>query len=259
MSRAQLAGTAAVVTVLIAACSGSPAGDPSQSAAPSPTATTAQPSATIAPGHSPTPTPTPDASRPPDQRDDRAALQRALVTADDLGRPWVVVKGGPPAGAVQAGCPGKPSAVRRLDPVAEVHRDLTEGPGELVNGASFGLATLPDTDGSAVRAAWQADTRACREHTDASDFFVVYRQEGPSSARNADEMLFSRVERIYFDRGDAEPAYARHTVVARTGRVVTSVSYTFLVSESSAETGNFAPTRKLLERQLAKVATRFEE
>jgi hypothetical protein len=255
MSRAQLAGTAAIVTVLIAACSGSPAGDPSQSAAPSPTATTARPSATTAPGRGPTPT----SSRTSDRRDDRAGLQQALVTADDLGRPWVVVKGGPPAGAVQAGCPGKPSAVRRLDPVAEVRRDLTEGPGELVNGASFGLATLRYPDGSAVRAAWRADTRACREHTDASDFFVVYRQEGPSSARNADEMLFSRVERIYFDRGDAEPAYARHTVVARTGRVVTSISYTFLVSESSAETGNFAPTRKLLERQLAKVATRFEE
>ena len=259
MSRALLAGTAAVVTVLIAACSGSPAGDPSQPAAPSPTATTARPSATPAPAQSPTPTPTPTASRTPDRREDRAALQQALVTPDDLGRPWVVVKDGPPAGAVEAGCPGKPSAVRRLDPVAEVRRDLTEGPGELVNGASFGLATLRDTDGSAVRAAWRVDTTACREHTDASDFFVVYRQEGPSSARNADEILFSRAERIYFDRGDAEPAYARHTVVARTGRVVTSVSYTFLVSDSSIETGNFGRTRKLLERQLAKVATGFKE
>ena len=104
------------------------------------------------------------ASRTPDRREDRAALQQALVTAGDLGRPWVVVKGGPPSGAVEAACPGKPSAVRKLTPVAEVRRDLTEGPGELVNGASFGLATLRDTNGSAVRAAWRADTKACREH-----------------------------------------------------------------------------------------------
>jgi hypothetical protein len=179
------------------------------------------------------------------------------MTAADLGRPWVVVKGGPPAGAVEAGCPGKPSAVRRLAPVAEVHRDFTRGPGELVNAVSFGLATLRGTDGSAVRAAWRADTKACREHTDASDFFVVYREDGPSSARNADEILFSRAERIYFDRGDAEPAYARHTLVARTGRVVSIVSYTFLMSDSGTNSGDFTPARKLLERQLAKVATQF--
>jgi hypothetical protein len=203
--------------------------------------------------------PSPTASRAPDRRQDRAALQQALVTADDLGPPWVVVKGGPPAGAVDPACPGKPSAVRKLKSVAEVRRDLTEGPGELVNGASFGLATLRDTDGSAVRAAWRADTAACREHTDASDFFVVFRQEGPTSARNADEILFSRTERIYFDRGDAVPAYARRTLVVRTGRVVTTVSYTFLVTDSGGETGNFSQARKLLERQLAKVATRFPQ
>jgi hypothetical protein len=142
--------------------------------------------------------------------------------------------------------------------VAAVSRDLTEGPGELINGASFGLATLRDTDGSEVRAAWRADTRACLEHTDASDLVVVYRQEGPSSARNADEILFSRTELIYFDQGDAEPAYARHTLIARTGRVVTSVSYTFLVSDSGVDTGDFTEAKNLLERQLAKVATHFD-
>jgi hypothetical protein len=179
------------------------------------------------------------------------------MIAEDLGRPWVVVEGGPPAGAVQPACPGKSSAVRRLAPVAEVHRDLTRGRGELVTGASFGLSTLRDTNGSAVRAAWRADTSSCREHTDASDFFVVYRQEGPSSARNADEILFSRSERIYFDRGDTEPAYARHTLVARTGRVITLVSYTFLVA--GGETRNFTEAKKLLELQLAKVTTRFPQ
>jgi len=141
--------------------------------------------------------------------------------------------------------------------VAGSGRSLTEGPGELINGATFRLATMPDTDGSAVRSAWQADTKACREHTDADDFHVAYSLEGPTSARNADEILFSRAERIYFDRGDTEPAYARHTLVARTGRVVTAVSYTFLIEESDAEASNFTRARKLLDVQLAKVATSF--
>ena len=140
-------------------------------------------------------------------------------------------------------------AVRRLAPGGEVRRDLTEGPGELANGASFGLAALRDADGSAVRAAWRADTRACREHTDASASFVVHPEEGPASARNADVILFSRAERIDFDRGDTEPAYARHTIVARTGQVVTTVGYTFLTG-SAVDAGNFARARKLLERQL---------
>jgi hypothetical protein len=199
----------------------------------------------------------PTAIRPPDRREDQSRLEQALVTAGDLGRPWVVVKGGPPTGAMEPGCAGKTSAVRKLVPVAEVRRDLTRGAGELVNGASFGLATLRDTDASAVGAAWRADTRACREHTDASDFFVVYRQEGPSSAQNADEILFSRAERIYFDRGDTEPAYVRHTLVARTGRVVTTVSYSFLITESDSDAGDFSRATELLETQLVKVERGF--
>ena len=255
MSRTLRGSGTALLIGLLAACGGSPAEAPSQPPSPSATATTVPLSAPPAPRRSPTPAPSPTATRAPDRRQDRAALQRSLVTAADLGRPWVVVEGGPPAGALEPACPGKLGAVRKLGWVAEVRRDLTRGRGELVNGASVHLATLRDTDGSAVEAAWQADTRACREHTDASDFFVVYRQEGPSSARNADEILFSRSERIYFDRGDTEPAYARHTLVARTGRVVTSVSYTFLVT--GGETGNFAEAKKLLELQLAKVTSRF--
>ena len=179
------------------------------------------------------------------------------MTAADIGRPWVAAAGDPPTDAPATACPGRPSAVSRLPSAAGAGRSLTEGPGELINGATFRLATLRDTDGSAVRSAWKADTKACRTHTDASDFYVVYGLEGPTSARNADEILFSRAERIYFDRGDTEPAYARHTLVARTGRVVTAVSYTFLIEESDAEASNFTRARKLLDVQLDKVAANF--
>jgi hypothetical protein len=181
-------------------------------------------------------------------------LEKALVTAADLGPPWVAAEGNAPTEVPATACPGRPSKVGMLSSVAGARRNLTEGRGELINGAVFRLATMPDTDGSAVRSAWQADTKACRAHTDADDFYVVYRLEGPTSAKNADEILFSRAERIYFDRGDTEPAYARHTVIARTGRVVTSVSYTFLIENSDAEAGNFSRASNLLDVQLAKVA-----
>jgi hypothetical protein len=170
-----------------------------------------------------------------------------------------VLKGGQPVGAVQPGCPGKPSAVRSLTPVAEVRRDLIKGPGELVNGASFGLATLRDRDASAVRAAWRADTSACREYTDTDGFYVVYRATRPTSVRGADEILFSRTERIFFDRGDAKPAYARHTLVARTGRLVATVTYSFLISERDPDATDFSQAAELLQTQLSKAGKAFAE
>jgi hypothetical protein len=259
MSRILLGGAAAVVTVLLGACGGTPTGDPSLPANPSSASTTALSSAAPTPSRSSTAVPSPTASRTADRREDLAALRQALVTAGDLGRPWVVVKGDPPSGAVEAGCPGKPGAVRRLSPVAEVRRYLTEGPGELINGASFGLATLRDTDGSAVRAAWRADTRACREYTDADGFYVIYRATEPTSVRGADEVLLRRVERIYFDRGDPKPAYARHTLVVRTGRLVATVTYSFLTSKSDPDAGDFSQATELLQTQLSKAAKAFGE
>ena len=119
------------------------------------------------------------------------------------------------------------------------------------------MATLRDTDGSAVRAAWQADTRACREYTDADDYYVVYRVAEPTAVRGADEVLLCRVERVYFDRGDDEPAYARHTLVARTGRVVATVTYSFLTSESDPDATDFSKATGLLQTQLTKAARAF--
>ena len=42
--------------------------------------------------------------------------------------------------------------------------------------------------------------------------------------------MTSRAERIYYDKAHKKLAYARHTVVARSGRVVTYVSYAFLTT-----------------------------
>ena len=60
-----------------------------------------------------------------------------------------------------------------------------------------------------------------------------------------------------FDRGDDEPAYARHTLVARTGRVVATVTYSFLTSESDPDATDFTEATKLLQTQLAKAAHAF--
>jgi hypothetical protein len=231
--------------VLLVGCTASPAGDqptaiPPATPSPSPTASTEMsPSATL-----------------PSRDADSATLRKALVAAADLGKPWVQTDS--PADSGEA-CPGSRSAVGRLALRATARRDLTRGAGELVNGASFQLATLPSPDAAKVRAAWAADTRACREYTDTDDYYVVYRVAEPTAVRGADEVLLRRVERVYFDRGDDEPAYARHTLVARTGRVVATVTYSFLTSESDPDATDFSEATELLQTQLTMAARAFRE
>jgi hypothetical protein len=178
-----------------------------------------------------------------------------LVSAKELGRPWVA---GEPANNADEACPGRRSALERLSFLGSGRRHLMEGRDELVNGVSFGLDTLPGEDASAVRAAWVADTKACREHTDAYDYYVVMSEARADADIDADEVLFSRVERVYFDRSQDQLAYARQVLVARTGRVVTTVRYTFLTDDAD-EADDFSRSRRLLAVQLAEVAQEFAE
>jgi hypothetical protein len=237
------AWTAAVLAVLAAGCGGSPTKAP-PAASPTTAVSSAAPT---------TPTPTPPRSK----AEDTAALKRATVTAADLGKPWVEPKKVPSAGKAAEACPGKPTATRQVDTVASFRRDLTEGKGQGVNIGSFALRTLPTDDATDLKAAYAEDTAACKTFTDANKLFVVLTEEGPTSADNADEILMSRADRIYYDKAHKKLAYARHTVVARTGRVVTYVSYAFLTTKADPTAKDFTRTEKLLATQLAKVTKEF--
>ncbi len=248
--------------VLLAVLSGCGAAASDRPPAPEPSASsTVAPPGTGSRSLGPTPTldPTstpPAATRSPDRRQDQAAVRDALVDASDLGSPWVAAdRSASPAEA----CPGKRSAVAKLSFLSSGRRDLIKGRGELVNAVRFDLATLPGTDTSAVRDAWVTDTKACREHADEYDFYVVLTDAGPSAAKNADQVVFSRLERVYFDDSRDQLAYARQVVVARTGRVITTVRHTFLTTESDPTGKDFTPTQKLLDVQLAAVAKDFRE
>jgi hypothetical protein len=253
-------GTVAAAVVLLALVSG--CGTPGAESPPAPeppVRSTDTPAGASSP--SPRPTTTPDATatpptptRAPDRRRDQAAVREVLVDAADLGDPWVAAD---QTGDAAEACPGEPSAVAELPFLGSGRRDLIKGRGELVNAVSIALDTLPSTDASAVRDAWTDDTEACRQHADAYDYYVVMAEAGPDSAENADEIVFSRVERVYFDDSRDQLAYARQVVVARTGRVVTTVRHTFLTTEADPTGKDFAPTQKLLAVQLGKVAEEF--
>lgn len=228
------------VTVLLAGCGGATTGT--------------QPTVSAAPPAASTPTPSPSA---PSKAVDEVALKRVIITAADLGKPWVEPDKVPSAGSAKEACPGKPTATTKVAPVASVRRDLTEGTGEGVNIGSFRLGTLPTEDATALRAAYAKDNATCKTFTDANKLFAVYREEGPSAADNADEIVMSRAERIYYDKDHKRLAYARHTIAARTGRVITYVSYAFLTTKKDPSAKDFTRTEKLLALQLAKVAKEF--
>ena len=229
-----------VIMALLSGCGGSGAGTEAPTAPASSAAST--------------PTPSPSA---PSKTEDTAALKQAIVTAADLGKPWVEPKTVPSAGKASEACPGKPSAAEKANTVASVRRDLTEGKGQGVNIGSFQLRTLPSEDATELRAAYAKDNATCKTFTDLNKLFVVYSEEGPTTAEGADEIVMSRAERIYYDKAHKKLAYARHTVVARSGRVVTYVSYAFLATKKDPKATDFTPTQGLLDLQLAKVAKDF--
>ncbi len=235
-------GCAVLIMTVGTGCGGSTADSPPASSASAPVST------------SPTSSPSPSA---PSKAADTAALERAIVTAADLGKPWVQPEKVPSAGKAAEACPGKPSATGQVDTVASVRRDLTEGKGQGVNIGTFRLGTLPSEDAADLRAAYATDNAACRTFSDANKLFVVFTEEGPTSADKADEILMSRAERIYYDKAHKKLAYARHTVVARTGRVVTYVSYAFLAKKADPGAKDFSTATELLEVQLDKNATVF--
>jgi hypothetical protein len=234
------AGSAVLILVCAGGCGGS------ETPAP-PEASTSGPAST--PSSSPA---------PPTKAEDTAALKKAMVGAADLGKPWVVAKKvATTSNKTDEACPGQPSTVETVTTVASQSRNLTEGKGLGVNIGTFWLSTLPTEDAGEVKAAYAADTEACRTFKDANKLYVVYSLEGPTSAKGADEVLFSRAERLYYDKAHKKLAYARHTVVARTGRVVTYVSYAFLTTKKDPGAKDFTRMSRLLGTQTAKVASTF--
>jgi hypothetical protein len=245
--RTKLTATWAAVMILAggAGCGGTAESPPPQAASPS---------TSVSAPASPSPSPT-----APSKTEDAAALKQAIVTQADLGKPWVEPKKVSSAGKASEACPGEPSATEKVTRVASVRRDLTEGKGQGVSIGTFQLSTLPTEDAADLRAAYAKDNKTCRTFTYNNQLFVVFSEEGPTTADNADEILMSRAERIYYDKAHKKLAYARHTLVARTGRVVTYVSYAFLTTKADSTAKDFTPTQKLLDTQLAKVTQEFSK
>lgn len=181
-----------------------------------------------------------------------AELKKGLVTSRDLGAPWIQPKSVTTSGSKGEICPGHKSAATKVLSKAAAQANFTEGKGTGKNIATFSLSTLPGPDSSALKTAYEADQKTCAIYKDATGLYVVRTLEGPSSVTNADELVASWVERIYFDKSHKKLAYARHYLVARTGQLITYVSYAFLTTKKDPDAKDFTPALDLLAVQLKK-------
>jgi hypothetical protein len=86
---------------------------------------------------------------------------------------------------------------------------------------------------------------------------VVYRAAEPAAVNGADEVLPRRIEHVYFDRGDDEPAYAPADPGGPHRPGGRHRDYSFLTSESDPDATDFTEATKLLQTQLAKAAPAF--
>ncbi len=214
-----------------------------------PAGTSSAPASTLTqPPGSPSPSPTPLTP---------AELKKGLVTAGDLGPPWVQPNSVATAGSKGEICPGHRSATTKVLSKAGALADFTEGKGTGKNIASFGLSTLPGPDSSALKAAYATDQKVCATYKDGSGLYVVRSLEGPGSVTDADELVTSWTERIYYDKSHKKLAYARHYLIARTDQLVTYLSYAFLTTKKDPDAKNFSRASKLIAIQLKKNAKVF--
>ena len=233
--------TGLALALTLTACGG--AGDPATQ--PSPAPTTATPS--------PTPTPT-----LPAVAEDKKLAAEALVTAADLGKPWVVQKKVNTAKNAKGElCPGQPNAREIVKPRAQEARFFTEGGKAGAAIASFRVRTHAFGQEQQWRDAVAASQQGCRSWTSAEKLYVELEPvASPPAVEGADEVLV-HVERIYADKTKQTLHYVRHYYEARTGRVVTSFELAYVQPKSDPTGSDLTKSAALLEKQIAKTRQAF--
>jgi hypothetical protein len=241
-SAALLAGT--LVMLLTAACSSAPA-HPSAPGTGAPTSAVGSAA------------PTPPAA--PSKDDDLARARRSLITTAELGKPWVAVKSVNSAGTKGEACPGQPTTDATVTALAEASADFTAGK---QRGAAIGAFSVWTYAGPAdvdtYRTTLPKVLAGCRSYTDTAKLYVVLTPAGTAAVDGADE-TWRYAERIYYDKKHTKLAYARHYVIARHGRVLSSVQYAFLTSKADPGAKDFAVAERMAGKQFARVLTAFSQ
>lgn len=204
-----------------------------------------------------TPSASPSPTLPPVATDKKLAKQ-ALVTAKDLGKPWLEPKAVNRSNTKKGQlCPGHPNAAALNKARAEAKRSMTQG-GQ--RGAAIGSFVVrvyePGTE-AAWRAAFAKATAGCRSYTSPEKLFVTLDVVAtPPAIDGADDVL-AYIERIYADKTKKQLYYVRHFYEVRTDRVVSTLEYAYIQPKSDPTGKDMTKSASLMEKQVAKTRTTF--
>ena len=234
---------ALALTLALAACGGSAGNDGG------PDGTGAAPS--VSPSPSPTPT-------LPSAAADKKLAKAALLTAAELGKPWIEPKAVNTAkGTKGEACPGQKNSLKLNPARADASRDMTEGKQQGAAIGSFGIRAYGFGNEQKWRDSFAATAKGCASWKAAEGTFVTLDVVTPPAVEGADEVL-AHIERIYADKTKKKLYYVRHWYEARTGRVVTAFEYAYIQPKSDPTGKDMAKSAKLLAKQVAKTVKTFD-
>ncbi|MDX6274051.1 MAG: hypothetical protein QOJ92_1261 [Frankiales bacterium] len=201
----------------------------------------------------PTPTPSPSYTLPT-LAADKAAVKLAIVTAADLGSPWIQpkkinqTKGSKGKSEL---CPGHLSASVVVPPRATADAQLTEGSKAGATIGSFVVSAYAPDRIDAWRTAHNDVEAHCLHWKAAEGNYDVITPVNDVTVPGADEVL-ARIERVYADAKSTQLQYVRQVVAARVGRVVCNLQRAYLTTKADPTGKDFTETVRLVEIQLKK-------
>ncbi len=215
------------------------------------------PSKTTVTTTSPAPSPTPTL---PPLATDVANAKAALVTAKDLGAPFVEPKDGK-VNQVKHGkdelCPGHPTEYAILKPRTDPVRRMTEGTKTGAGIVSFAVRVYGLDQEQAWRDAAERAEKACPAWKAVEGNYVTLEiLAAPQQVPGADETR-GHLERVWADAKHTQLQYVRQYFEARTGRIVSTLEYAYLVPKTDPTGKDTSRTVALLAKQVAKTKRVF--
>ncbi len=205
----------------------------------------------------------PDASPELRSVDEERRLARgALVTAADLGRPWVAAKDDPKEAAkekLDEPCPGQPGVLTIAPPRARATTTFTAGtkPGAAIG--SFQVGTLHVGQTQAWREAIATVVEGCRTYRQADGLHVTTTElEKIPPVKGADEVI-GLIERIYEGVDHKKLLYVRQYLYTRSGRLVSRAQYAAIQPKSDPTGSDLTEVVGLVSKQTAKATNTFKE
>ena len=202
-------------------------------------------------------TPSPTPTLPP-VADDTAKAKAALLTAAELGKPWVQPKKVNTSKNVKGErCPGQQKSTAILAPRARAERDMTKGSQAGADIGSFEVRVYELGQEQAIRDAAAASSKGCASWTSAEKLYVELESVTPPTVAGADEVVLADIERIYADKTKKTLHYVRHVYEVRTGRVVTFFELAYIQPKSDPKGADLTVSTALLAKQVAKTKATF--